>query len=88
MVQRSRVAPVSEVRSLRAGGKPRARRVEAFLRNGTLLVLIAALVFVLPKFVGPGFLHDQARGAMGFAAVAGQWARDALVAAFQSVPVR
>ena len=89
MVQRSRIAPESDVRSLgKRRGKAPLRPVQATLRNLVVLVLLVALVYALPKLFGPGFFHDQARGVVAFAAAAGDWARAALSAAFQSIPVR
>ncbi len=88
MAQRSRIAQESEVRSLRE------RRLQApvrphrvALRNLSALVLFAALVYALPALFRPDFFFDQARGVAAFAIAAGDWARAALSAAFQSIPV-
>ena len=87
MVQRSRIAPVSDLRSLgKRGGKAPSRPARAALRNVAVLVLLVGLVFALPQFFGPGFFHDRARGVVAFATAAGSWVRAALAAAFQSIP--
>ncbi len=90
MIQRSRIAPVSEVRSLRQHrGKAPLRPAEAAFRNVMALVIVAAaLAYAWPTLFGPAFLHDQARSAAALVITAGDWARAALAAAFQSIPVR
>ncbi len=88
MVQRSRIAPESDLRTLgKRRGKAPSRPAQATLRNLAALVLLVALVCALPRLFGPGFFHDQARGVAAFAIAAGDWARAALSAAFQSIPV-
>ncbi len=88
MVQRSRVAAESDVRSLRKhGGKAPWRPAQAAARHLAALALLAALVYALPSILGPGFLHDQARGVAAFATTTGEWVRAALAAAFRSIPV-
>ena len=90
MVRSSRIAPESDVRSLRERrGKapPRPARAAA-LRTVAAFALLTALVYATPMLFGPGFFHDRARGVVAFAAAAGDLARAALAAAFQSIPVR
>lgn len=89
MVQRSRIAPPSDVRSLqqqRREGLPHPGR--AALKHLAIAVLLAGAAYASPRLFGPGFFHDQLHGAVAFAASAGEWVRTALVAAFQSIPVR
>lgn len=89
MVQRSRIAPPSDLRSLkksRGGGS--AGRAVAVLKNAAMLVLLVALFFALPKVLGPGFWHDQARGVVAFVYAVGEWLRAALSAAFLGIPMR
>lgn len=89
MVQRSRIAPPSDLRSLKKSrGRGSAGRAVAVLKNAAMLVLLVALFFTLPKILGPGFWHDQARGVVAFLHVAGDWLRAALSVAFLGVPVR
>lgn len=93
MNRRSRIAPESEVRSLRQGrrrgkGPSRPDRIAAF-RNVSALVLLAVLACaLLPALSGPHFFFDRARDAVALAVAAGEWLRAALAAAFQSIPVR
>lgn len=90
MSQRPRIAPASEVRSLRKGrGSAGPAPSRAALGSAAALVLLlAALACALPALVRPGFFFDQARGAVGFTIGAGEWIRAALTAAFQNIPVR
>ena len=89
MVQRSRIAPESDVRSLKKRrGQAPVDLHRIALRNLAALVLLAALICGLPAFFRPDFFSDQARGLMGFAAAAGEWVRAALAAAFNSIPGR
>ena len=90
MVQRSRIAQASDLRSFgkRGGGKAMSGPTQAALKHGAVLVFLAALVCVMPMLYGPGFFHDQARSAAGLALAIGEWVRDGLVAGFQSIPVR
>ena len=68
-------------------GKAPLRPTRAALRHLASLALFAALVYALPKLLGPGFFHDQARGVAAFATATGEWVRAALAAAFRSIPV-
>lgn len=89
MIQRSRIAPPSDVRSLRQqrrGSLPHPGRTA--LMHAALAALLVGALFASPGVFGPGFVQEQLRGAMAFAAAAGEWARAAMVAAFQSIPVR
>ena len=89
MVQRSRIAPEPEVGWLRKRRGPApARPHQIAIRNLVALVLLAALVCSLPAFLGPYFFEDQAKGLVAFAVAAGDWARAALAAAFNSIPTR
>ncbi len=90
MIQRSRIGPASDVRALgkRRPGQTRARFARTALKHVAALVLLVALVHEAPKRFGSDFLHDQARSAVDLAVVAGDWARNALAAAFRSIPVR
>lgn len=89
MVHRSRIAPPSDLRSLRQEGRAsRSRPVQAALKHVVAAVLLAGAFYALPKVFGPAFFHDQLGGAVSAAAAAGEWVRAALVAAFESIPVR
>ena len=89
MAQRSPVASPSDLRSLRRGrGKAPVRPAQIALRRRAMLVLLALLLCMLPKVLGPGFLRDQVRGIVAFAIAVGEWMRAAMVAGFQSIPVR
>lgn len=89
MVHRSSGGSTSDMRALKkGGGKTRPRRAGALLKNLASLALLVALLFALPKILGPGFWQDQAREVAGFVAGAGAWVRAALLAAFQSIPTR
>ena len=90
MVQKSRIAPEPEARWLRKRGGPAApvRPHRIAIRNLAALAVLAALACALPAFFRPGFFEDQARGLAVSAAVAGDWARAALAAAFGSIPTR
>jgi hypothetical protein len=52
-----------------------------------LAVFFAGAACALPGLVGPGAVRDLA-GAVSLRSAAGGWARAALVAAFESIPVR
>lgn len=87
MIQRSRIAPPSDAQMLRRHcGKGPPRLARAALRQVTVAVVLACMVYALPGLVGPGFFHDRVGNALAFAAV-GEWARATLVAAFESIPV-
>ena len=89
MLQRSRFAPAHDSWSAgKPGGRTWSRPARAALKHAAALALLAGLVWAMPKLLGPGFFHDQARAAIGLAAAVGEWARAALAAAFQSIPVR
>lgn len=88
MIQKSRIAPPSEVQAVRRQrGKRPVHPARAALRHVAVAVLAGA-VYALPKLLGPDFFHDWIGGAMAFAAAAGDWVRTALVVAFESIPVR
>ena len=89
MVQRSRLAPPSDALSLRRerrGGPPRPARAAS--RHALLAVFFAGAACALPGLVGPGEVRDLAGAVSASASAAGGWARAALVAAFESIPVR
>ena len=90
MNQRSRIAPESEVGFLRARrGKAPSRPDRIALGNAAALALLVALACAaLPAVSGPHFFFDRARDTAAFAVAAGGWARAALAAAFESIPVR
>lgn len=89
MAHRSRIAPPSDLRSLRQQGRAgRSRPVQAALKHVVAAAVLAGTFYALPKVFGPAFFHDQFGGAVSSAAAAGRWARAALVAAFESIPVR
>ncbi len=89
MVQRSCIAPASDVRLFRKrGGKAPLRPSRIAFMNVVALVLLAAVACALPALFRLGFFLDQGRDVAAFAMATGEWARDALAAAFQSIPVR
>lgn len=89
MVQRSRIAPMSEAASVRAKkGRGPLRPAQVAAKHVSILVLLACLLYALPKILGPSFLHDRASGLMASAAAAGGWVRATLVVGFESIPVR
>lgn len=88
MTTRARIAHMSDVQSVRASGPKRARRpAQAAVVRLSLLLLLGALVYASMHLLGPGFVQDQARKAIGFLAWAGEWVRAALAAGFQNIPV-
>ncbi len=89
MVQKPRVAPESDVRSLgeRRRKAPSGSALAA-LRTVVSLALVAALAYAALRLSGPGAFHEHTRGLVAFASAAGEWARAALAAAFRSIPVR
>ncbi len=89
MVQRSRIAPPSDLRSVRQqrrAGPPRPAR--AAFKHMAAGAVLAGAVYALPALVGPWPPHDARDGARAIAVAAGGWTRAAFVAAFQSIPVR
>ena len=89
MTQRSRIAPPSDLRSLRQQGRAGwSCPSRAALKNIALAILLAGAFFALPRFVGPNFFPHLLSGALTTVIAAGDWMRAALAYAFDSIPVR
>lgn len=89
MAQRSRIAPVSEMHALRNGGGTKGLRpAPSALKHGLAALMLAALVYFVPKLLGVDLFQDQGPQLAAHVAAAGEWVRTGLVAAFQSIPGR
>lgn len=89
MLQKSRIAPPSDLWSLRRQGRAGGPHpIQATLKHVLAAVVLAGAFYALPKIFGPALFHDKFNGAMAGAAIAGEWVRTALVVAFESIPVR
>jgi hypothetical protein len=89
MVQRSRIASVSDMQALRRqrrGGL--SRPAQAAAKHLAAVLLLAGTIYALPQIFGPRFYHNQLNSAMSLASSAGGWVRSGLAVAFQSIPVR